>query len=142
MPSQSLDPRIASLDRLAILLDNRWRIPGTNIGFGVEPLIGLVPILGNGVTTIISCGIIASAWRMGARKRTIARMVRNVGLDTLVSAVPIVGNLADVVIKANMRNIALLRQDLLLQSAARDRETLSDHANRHVTIDQKAMLRT
>ncbi|MEI9404145.1 DUF4112 domain-containing protein [Mesorhizobium argentiipisi] len=103
---------VAEFDFLAALLDSRWRIPGTSIRFGLDALIGLVPILGDAATGIVSAYIVLRARSCGAGNILVARMLGNVLLDTVVGSVPILGSIFDVYFKANNRNMRLLRRHL------------------------------
>ncbi len=103
---------LARLDMIASLLDNAFLIPGTTIRFGLDGIIGLVPGIGDAVTTVMSAWIVYEAKQLGAPKHVIARMIGNVALDGLVGAVPLVGDVFDVMWKANRRNIKLLRDHL------------------------------
>ena len=103
---------VAELDLLAALLDSRWRIPGTSIRFGVDALVGLVPVIGDAATGIVSAYIVMRARNCGAGKTLVARMLGNVLLDTVLGSVPILGSIFDVYFKANNRNIRLLRRHL------------------------------
>ena len=103
---------IAELDLLAALLDYRWRIPGTSIRFGLDALVGLVPVLGDAATGVVSAYIVLRARSCGAGKGLIARMLGNVLLDTVVGSVPVLGSIFDVYFKANNRNVSLLRRHL------------------------------
>ena len=103
------EQRLARLDALANLLDTAFIVPGTNIRFGVDALIGLVPGIGDVVTTMISLYIVAEARALGAPKRVIARMLANVAVDGVIGAVPIAGDFFDVAWRANRRNVAILR---------------------------------
>jgi len=109
---QSRAERIARLDALANLLDTAFVVPGTNIRFGVDALIGLVPGVGDAVTTLMSLYIVREARELGAPRRLIARMLVNVALDGMVGAVPFLGDAFDVMWRANRRNMALLRNHL------------------------------
>ena len=104
--------RIARLDALASLLDTAFLIPGTNIRFGVDALIGLVPGIGDAVTTLISLYIVSEARALGAPPLLIARMIANVALDGFVGAIPLAGDAFDVAFRANRRNMALLQNHL------------------------------
>ena len=104
---------IGELDVLAALLDSRWRIPGTSIRFGMDALVGLVPVLGDAATGLVSAYIVLRARDCGAGNGLVARMLGNVLLDTVVGSVPILGSIFDVYFKANNRNIRLLRRHLL-----------------------------
>jgi hypothetical protein len=85
-------------------------IPGTNIRFGADALIGLVPGVGDLVTAGVASLIILEARRMGAPTHVVARMIGNVALDGLVGVIPVVGDLFDVAFRANLRNMRLLRK--------------------------------
>jgi Domain of unknown function (DUF4112) len=104
--------RVARLDALATLLDTAFLLPGTNIRFGLDALIGLVPVIGDAVTTLISLYIVREARALGVSRFVIARMLANVAIDGMVGAVPFVGDMFDVAWRANRRNIALLRNAL------------------------------
>ena len=108
----ALRAEIARLDRLADLLDSRFRIPGTGIRFGLDGLLGLVPGIGDTLTLLPSAWLVWRAWRMGLPRRDIARMAANTGVDYAVGLVPILGDIFDVAFKGNRRNIALLRAAL------------------------------
>ena len=100
--------RIARLDALATLLDTALVIPGTNIRFGLDALIGLVPGIGDAVTTAMSLYIVHEAHQLGVPRHVIARMLANVALDGVVGAVPLVGDAFDVMWRSNRRNMRLL----------------------------------
>lgn len=109
---QSRAERIARLDGLATLLDTAFFIPGTNIRFGVDAMIGLIPGIGDAITTAMSLYIVHEARQLGAPRRLIARMLANVALDGVVGAVPFLGDAFDVMWRANRRNMTLLRNHL------------------------------
>ena len=109
---QSRQERIARVDALANLFDTAFVIPGTEIRFGLDALIGLVPGIGDAITTVMSLFIVNEARALGAPRMLVARMVGNVALDGLVGAVPLVGDIFDVAWRANRRNMALLRAHL------------------------------
>src|SRR3954468_14187572 len=85
--------RIARIDALATLLDTAFVVPGTNIRFGLDALIGLVPGIGDAITTLMSLYIVREARALGAPRWLIARMLANVALDGVVGVVPLVGDL-------------------------------------------------
>ena len=93
---------------VATVLDDAIRIPGTNIRFGIDPLVGLVPGLGDLLGGAASAYIILEAARAGAPATVLLRMAANVGIDTLVGALPVVGDLFDFAWKSNARNVRLL----------------------------------
>ena len=92
------------------LLDNALRIPGTNIRVGLDPLIGLVPGFGDLAGGLASAYIILEAARAGAPGSILVRMLGNVGIDAVVGAIPVVGDLFDVTWKSNARNVRLLER--------------------------------
>lgn len=100
------------LDTLADLLDSRFVIPGTNVRFGLDGLLGLVPVVGDILSAFISLYLIQRASKLGLSPWTKARMLWNVALDTLVGAIPILGDAFDVGFKSNKRNMALVRKAL------------------------------
>jgi Domain of unknown function (DUF4112) len=99
-----------SLAYLASLLDDRFQIPGTTIRFGLDALIGLVPGFGDLISSLASFIIIFAAWQRGLPQVTVGRMVANVAIDTLVGAVPFMGDMFDVAWKANRKNFNLLQR--------------------------------
>ncbi|WGH77931.1 DUF4112 domain-containing protein [Jannaschia ovalis] len=101
--------RLARLERLAVQLDSRFRLPGTRIRFGWDSIIGLVPGVGDVATLVPAAWIWLEAHRMGAPAGLKARMALNTGVDWILGSIPVVGDLFDVGIKANRRNVALLR---------------------------------
>ena len=108
----SREERLARIDALARLLDTAFILPGTNIRFGLDALIGLVPGIGDAITTAMSLYIVNEARALGAPRLLIARMMMNVALDGVVGAIPLVGDVFDVAFRANRRNMALLRDHL------------------------------
>jgi hypothetical protein len=108
--------RIARLDALASLLDTAFLVPGTNIRFGVDALIGLIPGIGDAVTTLMSLYIVQEARALGAPRHLIARMRVNVALDGVIGAVPLLGDAFDVMWRANRRNMALLQKHLAAEA--------------------------
>ncbi len=103
---------MARLEALSQLLDSAVRIPGTDIRVGLDALIGLVPVLGDLASKAISAYLILEARRLGASRWTIARMSANTTLDAVIGIIPIVGDAFDVMYRANLKNIALLRRHL------------------------------
>lgn len=106
----SREQRLARLDALARLLDTAFVIPGTNVRYGLDGLIGLVPVVGDVITTALSLWIVREARELGAPWHVTARMVGNVALDGAIGLVPVLGDAFDVVFRANLRNLRLLRR--------------------------------
>jgi hypothetical protein len=107
------DPRrLERLRTITRLLDSAVRVPGTRYRFGLDALIGLVPGIGDAIGAIFSTLIIFQAARLGVPKSTLMRMMANVGLDTIVGEIPLLGDLFDFGWKSNTRNLALLEEHL------------------------------
>jgi Domain of unknown function (DUF4112) len=99
------------LDYIAALLDDIFRIPGTQIRFGLDALIGWVPGVGDSMTGIASFLIVFASWRRGAKAVTLVRMIANVLLETAIGAIPVAGDVFHVIWKANRRNYRLLLRE-------------------------------
>jgi CheY-like chemotaxis protein len=104
--------RIDRLDRLSRLLDTAILIPGTGIRFGADAVIGLLPVIGDTITTALSAWIVYEARRLGTPRHLILRMIANVAADGLLGAVPLAGDVFDVLFRANRRNMRLLLEHL------------------------------
>ena len=105
-------PGTADIDRLAELLDDRFRVPILGWRFGLDGLIGLVPAVGDVATAAVAVYIIHRARRLGVPARKRLRMVANVAIDLLAGAVPIAGDALDFAWKANRRNVRLVKDHL------------------------------
>ena len=103
------ESRLRRLDKLAQLLDTALSIPGTRFRIGLDGLLGLVPGVGDTLGAVFSAYIIFEAARLGFPKGILLRMSGNVAIETVVGAVPILGDIFDIAWKANVRNVALLR---------------------------------
>lgn len=110
--SERASREIAHLERLAILLDDWIAIPFTRFRIGLDPIIGLIPGLGDAIGAIVSLAIVGAAIRHGVPKRVVLRMVFNVALDYWVGILPVVGDVADALVKSNRWNLALLREHI------------------------------
>lgn len=102
----------ARLDTLARFLDSAVRVPGTNIRFGADALLNLIPGLGTLASKGMSAYLIWEARRLGVPMPTLMRMIGNVGVDFVISSVPLVGWVGDVFYRSNLRNMDLLRKHL------------------------------
>jgi hypothetical protein len=113
----SHEQRLAQVRWLARLMDDNFAVPGTNLRFGWDSVLGLFPGFGDVLTSAISLLIVHHAWQTGASKFTLTRMLGNVGVDFVVGAIPFLGDLFDFAFKANRRNARLLEQHLHKQAA-------------------------
>jgi hypothetical protein len=102
---------------LAKLLDNSITIPGTGWKIGLDPIVGLIPGIGDLIGAVLSGYIILEAARAEVPGFTLFRMLANLGLDTLLGAIPAVGDVFDAAWKSNVRNVALLERHLSKQPA-------------------------
>ncbi|MFC7027676.1 DUF4112 domain-containing protein [Halomicroarcula sp. GCM10025324] len=108
---QTQPAREAALERtrtVASAMDDVVRVPGTNLRFGLDPLLSIVPVTGDAVGALISLYIVFEAVRLGVPKRTLARMLALVGLDFALGSIPVVGPLFDAFLRVNDRNNRLL----------------------------------
>jgi hypothetical protein len=94
------------------LLDEAIRIPVIGYRIGIDPILGILPISGDAVGAALSLYIVAEAARLDAPRKTLARMMVNIGVDAVGGSIPILGNLFDVFWKANERNVSLLESHL------------------------------
>jgi hypothetical protein len=100
--------RLRRVRELSHLLDSAVAVPGTRFRVGLDPLLGLLPVVGDAPTTLLSAYVVAEAAALGAPRATVARMVGNLVVDAVVGSVPVVGDLFDAAWRANERNVRLL----------------------------------
>ena len=108
--SLTREQRFARLEAIGNLLDTAFIVPGTNVRYGIDGLIGLIPVFGDIITTAIALWVVREARALGAPRHLVAWMLANVAIDGAVGAVPLVGDAFDVAFKANVRNIRMLRK--------------------------------
>ncbi len=99
-----------SLDTLAFYLDDLFRIPAVGWRFGLDAIIGLIPNVGDTITSLTSFYILVAGVRYGVPKITLLRMAFNIGLDYLVGSIPFIGDAFDFFWKANKQNMDLIRE--------------------------------
>ena len=103
-------PTVVKLRAIAALLDSQFRIPGTRIRFGIDPLLSLIPGLGDLTSPIFTMVLLGQGIRQHVPKVVLFRMMMNAFLDALIGAVPLLGNIGDVFWRANEWNLALLER--------------------------------
>jgi hypothetical protein len=91
-------------------MDEKFQVPGTTVRFGWDAIIGLIPGVGDALSSVASLVIVHHAWRLGMPSFLLLRMLGNIGVDLVLGIVPIAGDAFDVVWKANMKNAMLLKQ--------------------------------
>ena len=111
------------LDNLARYLDGLFRIPGTGWRFGLDALIGLIPNVGDTITSLASFYILIAGVRYGVPKITLLRMAFNIGLDYAVGSIPFIGDAFDFFWKANKQNLDLIRE----RATGKGQGTTSDY---------------
>jgi hypothetical protein len=98
------------LEAMELLLERAFTVPGTNMRVGLDAIIGLVPVLGDLVTTAMGAWMVWEARNLGMSKFHVARMAGNVGVDTLVGMIPLAGDLFDFAFRSNTRNLRILKR--------------------------------
>lgn len=112
-----------SLDTLSLYLDDYFRVPAVGWRFGLDAVIGLIPNVGDSLTSLMSFYILIAGVRYGVPKITLLRMAFNIGLDYVVGAIPFIGDAFDFFWKANKQNIDLIRE----RATGRNVATTSDY---------------
>ena len=107
-----IEAKIKRIEALADWLDTKFVIPVINWPIGLDGIIGLIPGVGDTVTTGLSGYLMYEAHQCGARKRTLGKMGWNVCVDWLLGSIPLVGDIFDVAHKANAKNARLLLEEL------------------------------
>jgi hypothetical protein len=105
-----LTGKLKWVERIAYLLDERFKIPGTNFRFGLDPILNLIPVAGDLSGFVLSSALILTMAKNGASGKIIALMTINAVLDATIGAIPILGQVFDFFYKANSRNIRLLKE--------------------------------
>lgn len=106
----SQEPDLKWVDKISHLMDSRFRVPGTRFRFGLDPILGLLPGLGDAASLIVSGILIYHMRRYGASRKLVIMMAGNVLLDAVIGSIPVLGNIFDFFSKANDRNIRLLKR--------------------------------
>jgi hypothetical protein len=101
------------IGRVTRVLDELIAVPGTSIRVGLDPIIGLIPVVGDVTAATVGAWVIAEAARFGIPRVVLGRMVVNLLLDLGIGAIPIIGDLYDVAMRSNTRNLELFRQHAL-----------------------------
>ena len=109
--------RIRRVRLLSQLLDNSITIPGTGRKIGLDPIVGLIPGIGDFIGALLSAYIILEAARADVSGFMLVRMVANVGFDTLLGSIPLVGDVFDAMWKSNTKNVAMLEHHVAKQTS-------------------------
>lgn len=108
MPNDDHEKVLGRLRWLAELFDDRFRLPGTGRRFGLDGILGLIPGLGDATTALVSLYLAAEGLRLGMPIRSILRMGVNIVVDTVLGAIPLIGDLFDFAWRANQKNVRLV----------------------------------
>ncbi|HEX5644267.1 MAG TPA: DUF4112 domain-containing protein [Erythrobacter sp.] len=100
------------VETLEILLERSFRIPGINYSVGLDAIVGLVPVLGDLMTTAMGAYLVWEARNLGMPKWKLWRMAGNVAFDTAIGAIPLVGDAADLLFRSNTRNLRIIKRHL------------------------------
>jgi Domain of unknown function (DUF4112) len=101
------------IGRVTRLLDELVSVPGTSIKVGLDPLVGVIPVVGDAVAAGVGAWVIAEAARFGIPRVVLGRMVLNLLVDLGVGAIPLIGDVYDVLFRSNTRNLELFRRHAL-----------------------------
>lgn len=116
-------PTLKRLRTLSRILDKAITIPGTGIGVGLDPILGLLPAGGDFLGVLLSAYIVLEAARLGASKATLGRMAGNIIIDALIGVIPVFGDFFDFAWKANDHNIKLLEDHLKFPNQKKKADT-------------------
>ena len=108
----SRDAALGRMQAVANLLDTAFVIPGTKQRVGIDAIVGLIPGLGDVLTTILSSYVIFEARNLGVSRVALARMVTNLGIHAAVGSIPIIGDMFDAFFRVNQRNMRIVRAHL------------------------------
>lgn len=101
-------PELGRARQMGRLLDESLRLPGTQFRIGLDPILGIVPYVGDGVASIGSLYIVLVGFRLGVPRGTLAKMLAYVAIDYFVGSVPVLGTILDAGLKVNTRNVAAI----------------------------------
>jgi hypothetical protein len=100
------------IDMMERVLERAFVLPGMNRGFGLDAVMGFVPVAGDVIAGAMGLYLVWEAWNIGMPKRTLARMLMNVGVDTTLGAVPVLGDVFDLLFRSNSKNMRLVKRYL------------------------------
>jgi len=114
MPDLGRDPASVRrrIEAMEGLLERAFTVPGINRPIGLDAIVGLIPVVGDIVTTAMGAWIVWEARNLGMSKFQIARMAGNIGIDTVIGAVPLLGDAFDFFYRSNSKNLRIIKRHL------------------------------
>ncbi len=106
----NLTGRLKWVEQVSTLMDDKFRLPGTNFRFGLDPLMNLIPIAGDISGFIVGAALVLVMAKNGVSRKVVILMVLNIFIDALIGGIPLIGNVFDFYYKSNSRNIKLLKE--------------------------------
>ncbi|WP_454802495.1 DUF4112 domain-containing protein [Mucilaginibacter phyllosphaerae] len=105
-----LSGQLKWVERIASVMDDKFRIPGTNFRFGLDPVLNLIPFAGDLSGFLVSAALLFIMAKNGVSRKVLILMAINISIDAVIGAIPLLGQISDFYIKANTRNIKLLKE--------------------------------
>jgi len=105
-----LQGQLKWVERIASVMDNKFKVPGTNFRFGLDPILNFIPIAGDASGFLISAILLYIMAKNGASRKVLILMTLNICVDAVIGAIPVIGQISDFYIKANTRNIRILKE--------------------------------
>lgn len=105
-----LSGQLKWVERISSIMDDKFRIPGTSFRFGLDPILNLIPIAGDVSGFVVSAALLYVMAKNGVSRKVLILMTINISIDAAVGAIPLLGQISDFYIKANTRNIKLLKE--------------------------------
>ena len=109
-PPIDTDQRLRYLEAITTFMDSRFRLPGTNFRFGLDPILSFIPVGGSVASFAISAGLLLTMMKYQVSRKVWIMMLGNLALDAIIGSIPIIGNIFDFAFKANQRNLRLLKK--------------------------------
>jgi hypothetical protein len=105
-----LSGQLKWVEQIASVMDDKFRIPGTNFRFGLDPILNLIPFAGDVSGFLVSAALLYVMAKNGVSRKVLILMAINISVDAAIGAIPLLGQISDFYIKANTRNIKLLKE--------------------------------
>lgn len=110
LPITNLPGQLKWVERIANLLDDKFRLPGTKFRFGLDPILNLIPVAGDVSGFLVGAALVWVMAKHGVSRKILILMVLNICVDALIGGIPLIGNVFDFYYKSNSRNLNLLKK--------------------------------